>query len=242
MMRDHGSIVAPAINVNSEIDDCAKAWKRLGHIESLVAGIDGERVAVGRKLIELRKHWPARGPKAKGWGEALQRIGIESRTALNYMQLAGYVERQEISETVSETPTYAEAGIDKRPRKPSTLSDELRDAVLNPAPGLTLVAQKPFGSTEWEPISSTKPKAEPPLSGDVVEGPPPAWVAEIGKLSADFQRHASALFSVGERMEQLAREHEASIGAHRLSHIRSTILAARSSLAATLNLIGGTNA
>lgn len=77
------------------------------------------RLELGRLLAEKRKAWPARGPKAKGWGEFLEKIGIEERTARNYMQLAGYVE--EISETeksVSETPipTYAQAGIDLRAR------------------------------------------------------------------------------------------------------------------------------
>lgn len=75
------------------------------------------RLELGRELVKARKAWPARGPKAKGWGELLEREGIEQQTALNYMRLAGFVD--EISQTdghVLEIPTYAEAGIDRRPR------------------------------------------------------------------------------------------------------------------------------
>lgn len=77
------------------------------------------RLDLGRLLVEARKAWPARGPKAKGWGEFLVTVGIDQDAALRYMALAGYV--QEISRTgdgVRETvPTYADAGIDKRERK-----------------------------------------------------------------------------------------------------------------------------
>jgi hypothetical protein len=75
------------------------------------------RLELGKQLVRARAFWPARGPKAKGWGEFLVKLGIEERTARNYMQLAGYVD--EVSETdgdVSEIPTYADAGMDKRPR------------------------------------------------------------------------------------------------------------------------------
>lgn len=218
-------IHAPAVaDVAGEIDDARKAWKRLDNMETVAAELPRERLAMGRRLVNLRRLWPARGPKAKGWGEALAKIGISQQTAYNYMTLAGYSE--EVSQTVCENPdrdikpekvpTYAEAGIDKRPR--AVKSDE-------PAPVAVL-----------EP-SAVQPKAS--LSGDVVDSVP--WVEELTRLSSEFQRHASALFSVGERMEQIARANQAHVGVHRLSHIKSTVLAARSSLAETLRILGGTN-
>lgn len=73
------------------------------------------RLEKGRLLVEARKAFPARGPKAKGWGELLAKWKIDERTARRYMSLAGYVE-DGISDNVSETrpvPTYAQAGITK---------------------------------------------------------------------------------------------------------------------------------
>lgn len=76
------------------------------------------RLEMGRVLVEARKAWPARGPKAKGWGEFLANLGITTDTALNWMKLAGHVE--DISRTEAdfrEIPTLAEAGI-----KPKTIA------------------------------------------------------------------------------------------------------------------------
>lgn len=55
------------------------------------------RLELGRALAEARKAWPARGPKARAWGEFLERQGIEQSVAYRLMQLAGYVEEQEVS-------------------------------------------------------------------------------------------------------------------------------------------------
>jgi hypothetical protein len=74
------------------------------------------RLEVGRLLVQRRKEWPARGPKAKGWGEFLLRHGIDQDAALRHMRLAGYVE--EISRTepdVRETiPTVREVNAARR--------------------------------------------------------------------------------------------------------------------------------
>lgn len=93
-------------------------------VDAQAAGARAEqgrrRLELGEMLVEARKQWPARGPNAKGWGEMLAIVGIEERTARNYMALSGYQEVSETDSRVSENarpPTYAEAGIDKRPRK-----------------------------------------------------------------------------------------------------------------------------
>lgn len=76
------------------------------------------RLELGKALVRARGAWPASGPRARGWGEFLDREGIEERTAQRYMQLAGYVasttaEIPDTSAPVSgiSVPTYAEAGI-----------------------------------------------------------------------------------------------------------------------------------
>lgn len=134
-------------DVSGEIKDTAAAWKRCEGMEQNARNLGAERLTVGRRLNLLRRHWPASGPKAKGWGEALAKIGIAERTARAYMALAAFVDKggkipaaaAEIEDVVSllgasveeptvetppstpppptEVPTMAEAGVDKRPRK-----------------------------------------------------------------------------------------------------------------------------
>lgn len=93
------------------------------------------RLRLGRALAEARKQWPARGPKAKGWGEFLARLGIDQPTAWRYMQLAGYSEVSCTDDDEHEisVPTYAEAGIDKRPRL--TVNPPPPDPETQPDPG-----------------------------------------------------------------------------------------------------------
>lgn len=43
------------------------------------------RAEIGKHLRKARTAWPERGPNAKGWGEFLQRVGIDQSTAWRYM-------------------------------------------------------------------------------------------------------------------------------------------------------------
>lgn len=75
------------------------------------------RLELGRLLVEKRKSWPARGPRAKGWGEFLDRLGIPQPTAWKLMELAGYAADISFSNNdENEIPTYRDAGIDRRAR------------------------------------------------------------------------------------------------------------------------------
>ena len=158
-MRDHGSIIAPSnVSVSGEIKDCALSWKRLDSMENAARELPGERLVMGRRLVNLRRHWPSRGPKAKGWGDVLAKIGIPQQTAWKLMELAGYVEANSISPSESETstgeiaerdtkpervPTYAEAGIDKRPRAADapTPAPKKSDAPMTPDERAALVEE-----------------------------------------------------------------------------------------------------
>lgn len=107
--------------VRAALSALREAEVQLGKKEKLFeaarAAADLRRLEVGRALIAIRARWPARGPNAKGWGEFCVREGIEQSTAWNYMKLSGYV-GDEFSPTDGENfPTYAQAGIDKRPRR-----------------------------------------------------------------------------------------------------------------------------
>jgi hypothetical protein len=75
-----------------------------------------------------RKAFPARGPKAKGWGEFLARQGIEQSTALNYMKLAGYVEVSASADGDAEIPTQRQVNA---ARKSSAERDEDRMVVAS---------------------------------------------------------------------------------------------------------------
>jgi hypothetical protein len=101
-------------------------WERAcGREDRAEKSLSEVRLEKGRILVEARKAFPARGPKAKGWGELLEKWKVDQKTAWNYMSMAGFVEEREISETFTEIPTYAEAGIVK-PRNTESIAQELK--------------------------------------------------------------------------------------------------------------------
>lgn len=71
--------------------------------------------------------------KHGGWLPYLEKIGIEERSARNWMALAGYAESKSetlasVSDLPTPVPTLADAGIDKRPRKRDAMPTTLRTA------------------------------------------------------------------------------------------------------------------
>jgi hypothetical protein len=84
------------------------------------------RLELGQRLVKARKAWPSRGPKAKGWGDFLREQGIGEDSALRYMALAGHVEVSRTGDDEREisVPTYADIGIDKRPRKSDSRDED----------------------------------------------------------------------------------------------------------------------
>jgi hypothetical protein len=69
------------------------------------------RVALGVALLEARKAWPQRGPRAKGWGEMLASEGIDDATAWRYMRLAEAPGAQIALTGERNVPTYGELGL-----------------------------------------------------------------------------------------------------------------------------------
>jgi hypothetical protein len=96
---DPVAIVAPAtvVDVEAELQKIRSA----GYVEGSEA-----RVKIGRALLRARKLWPERGPKAKGWGEFLESVGLPQPTAWTYMELA----RQRASGCSSGPRVYFVAG------------------------------------------------------------------------------------------------------------------------------------
>lgn len=125
-MRDVPAIVQAAVDVqqlaraiakehialqDDERNADAAEKKTISYRESAAR----RRVEIGRLLIEAK-----RGVKHGGWSPYLAKLGIEERSARNWMSLAGYAEsKTETDGRVSDlpAPTLADAGIDKRPRK-----------------------------------------------------------------------------------------------------------------------------
>jgi hypothetical protein len=98
-----------------EIIEACRALKVIeGQEEIVIRKASEHRLHVGRLLAAARDRWPERGPRAKRWGELLQRAGIAQPTAWRYMELAGYVNKSfGPNETPDRIPTYAEIGLDK---------------------------------------------------------------------------------------------------------------------------------
>lgn len=129
---DPSAIVQPAFNVDAFCREVRKLHIVVRDAERGAADAEATaekardkaaraRLELGRKLVEARKAWPARGPNAKGWGEFLRDAGIGEDAARDWMRLAGYVEEisrpsgdgREISERV---PTRREVERARRPR------------------------------------------------------------------------------------------------------------------------------
>lgn len=129
-MRDVAAIVAPSVDVDRIGREIHAAQIALQDAERQADAAEKSasqkreeaaqrRLELGRLLCDARKAWPSRGPNAKGWGEFLLKVGIEQEAARRMMALSGYVEEISLSRTDERetVPTYAEVGIDKRPRK-----------------------------------------------------------------------------------------------------------------------------
>lgn len=89
------------------------------------------RIALGNRLIEDKARI-----KHGGWLPYLEKLGIEQRTASNWMREAGYLEgKSESSGNDSDLNPRVAAGIDKRPRKRDEEPDEppQREAETRPA-------------------------------------------------------------------------------------------------------------
>lgn len=100
-MKPAASIVAPApaVSVDAaaehiivalagerEAESAAKRHQQRADSERETAR--QRRIEVGRWLLKVRPTWPASGPKARGWGEFLARVGIDDSTAVRYMDAA----------------------------------------------------------------------------------------------------------------------------------------------------------
>ena len=79
-----------------QVVDTAKVGREI-HAELIKLQDDersagARRIRIGRLLMSVRHMWPRGGRSAKGWGDYVAALGISQDTALDWMQLAGYVD------------------------------------------------------------------------------------------------------------------------------------------------------
>lgn len=104
----------------------AKAEKRA---EAARGAVAMRRRELGLALVEVRKQWPERGPKARGWGEYLAREGIEQSTAWRMMDDVGYKAPVEDEISCIEDKTHEIPG----PRLVPPAADDFDPAPSRPA-------------------------------------------------------------------------------------------------------------
>lgn len=84
-------------------------------LESFREVVARRRLELGRMLITARERWPASGPRAKGWGDLLERAGIDQDVALTAMKYAGFVVESFPGGEPVNLPTLREAGLVSEP-------------------------------------------------------------------------------------------------------------------------------
>lgn len=235
-MKDVPAIVAaaPRVNVEKAADEIRQMHHEVTEAEQYIEKVTNEagkkRLAIGKRLIAVRGVFPRKGPKSSAWGSFLKSVGVEQRTALRYMELAGFVEGGE-SDTdgdVSDSgdladrdikpenvPTYAEAGIDKRSRK-----EKAKDAIGAKQTHEHLPAKTEPPAVDAPtpaPTSSEKHAAKPQV--EVTEGRDAALVALVARINAlsppDRLRLAAELLEHqrGEEAYKIASQVVAELGA-----------------------------
>jgi hypothetical protein len=76
--------------------------QELKRLSSAAQQGERDRIAIGRRLAAARPAWPKSGPRAVGWKQFLDKVGIEKRTAQRYMRAASSADK--VRDTVSQKP------------------------------------------------------------------------------------------------------------------------------------------
>jgi len=136
------------------------------------------RLELGRALVEARKAWPARGPKAKGWGELLERMNISQQNAYNWMGLAGFTEISQSTDNDCEIATQRTVNAARAAAKLAAASENAPDA-----PGTPLkVRFDPDVVEDDGQAEEAEPKQGDPL--DIRAGRWQEALADVGHVDA----------------------------------------------------------
>lgn len=139
-MKAETAFVEPALEqLTAELIDLVREWKESEHSaekfeQKAISAREASRMRaleIGKKLIHARAAWPERGPKAKGWGELLAKIGIDQPRAFEWMKYAGFIAKAAVSDETpgapAALPTFAAAGLRIVPTEPTQNPDPKLD-------------------------------------------------------------------------------------------------------------------
>lgn len=129
-------------------------------LESSLRRFADDRIEAGRLLLDARKEHPARGPKAKTWGEFVAARGLSTRTASNYMRAAEFCLANpeeanqalirvydaidlEVSETTFRNPPKAKRASAAPPAPAPAVPDDDTQAVNAEDPKPVTFAERP---------------------------------------------------------------------------------------------------
>lgn len=94
----------------------AEGKRLVDEIATSESSLYQRRLAMGTFLLGARAQLPKRGTAEDGWGAFLAAIGVDDMTATRYMKIAEKVAALPLTER-NKPQTYADAGMDNRPRK-----------------------------------------------------------------------------------------------------------------------------
>lgn len=121
------------------------------------------RLELGKHLLRARQAWPERGPNAKGWGEFLEREGIEQSTAWRWMDLAAKT-------AAGQESFHAQGHLHEIPH-PADMPDRpgAEDGAPSPRRPLGLLADMQLLVGRWEDVLS---KDEIGMVDTIITDPP----------------------------------------------------------------------
>jgi hypothetical protein len=143
------NIAAPAMTTARKLaGDLRYAEKELAKREGQVAKAlkerDQTRIKLGQALVDSHKQMKIRqGDRSGRWAAFLAELDLDAETARRYMKLAdATAELPSPDDDAREVPTYAEIGLDNRPRKTDREREEQPDYPERDAPDPELAADR----------------------------------------------------------------------------------------------------
>lgn len=101
-----------ALRDERDAEENAARWEQQASAARETARM--RRREIGEALIQARAAWPERGPRAKGWGEFLGRVGLEQSTAWRYMEAVRAPDFMQPHETPDPSPGDSQGASDGR--------------------------------------------------------------------------------------------------------------------------------
>lgn len=208
------AIVQPAVDLSQVRERLSVLIAEINKGEALIE--HGNRILMDRRyqagvlFSEARKQFPKSGPRAAGWGEFCEAVGVSRDTASRYMEIAAQVAAQpELAERKTFMDLYRELGLNTPPPQErfaavTAAKPASQIGVTSMAPAVPVEAPKQAPAPTAKPKTQSKPAApERPKATRIdkrdsqedydPEGPP-ARVDEPAETGAETVDRISAEF------------------------------------------------